>query len=153
MIEEGEKAPDFALPGDDGQTHRLKDHKGSPVVVYFYPRDLTPGCTTEACDFRDNMSRLKKAGVVVYGVSKDSLASHAKFKQKHDLNFVLLSDEELTAHQAYGAWGEKVLYGKKTTGTIRSTFLIDGKGNVARVWPKVRVPGHVDAVLAAVDEL
>lgn len=153
MIEEGQKAPDFKLPGDDGAVHSLKDHKGSPVVVYFYPRDATPGCTTEACDFRDNMARIKKAGAVVYGVSKDSVKSHEKFKAKHDLNFVLLSDEDLVMHQAYGAWGEKVLYGKKSMGTIRSTFLIDGSGKVAKVWPKVKVAGHVDEVLAALRAL
>jgi thioredoxin-dependent peroxiredoxin len=153
MIEAGQKAPDFKLAGDDGAVHALKDHKGSPVVVYFYPKDDTPGCTTEACDFRDHMARLTKAGAVVYGVSKDPIAKHEKFKAKHDLNFVLLSDAEGAAHEAYGTWGDKVLYGRKFQGTIRSTFLIDGKGKVARVWPKVKVKGHVDEVLAAVQAL
>jgi thioredoxin-dependent peroxiredoxin len=149
VIEAGQKAPELGLMGDDGKKHSLKDHKGERVVVFFYPKDLTSGCTTEACDFRDNMARLKKKGVVVYGVSKDSLASHEKFKTKHDLNFVLLSDEDLAVQKAYGVWGEKSMYGKKMMGTIRSTFLIDEKGVIARAWPKVKVAGHVDDVLAA----
>jgi thioredoxin-dependent peroxiredoxin len=153
MIEAGDKAPAFKLPGDDGAVHALKDHKGSPVVVYFYPKDDTPGCTTEACDFRDSMARIKKAGAVVYGVSKDPIAKHEKFRAKHGLNFVLLSDEEGAMHEAFGTWGDKVLYGRKFQGTIRSTFLIDGAGKVARVWPKVKVKGHVDEVLAALKEL
>ncbi len=153
MIQAGDKAPELKLPGDDGLVHALKEHKGAPVVVYFYPKDDTPGCTTEACDFRDNMARLTKAGAVIYGVSKDPIAKHAKFKAKHDLNFVLLSDEEGVAHEAWGTWGDKVLYGRKFKGTIRSTFLVDSKGKVARVWPKVKVKGHVDEVLAAVKAL
>ena len=150
---EGKKAPAFNLKGDDGKTHKLRDHAGERVVLYFYPRDSTPGCTTEACDFRDNLARLTKAGAVVYGVSKDSLASHEKFRAKHDLNFVLLSDPDLSVHHKYGAFGEKTLYGKVTEGVIRSTFLIDEGGKIARAWRKVRVKGHVDAVLAAIAEL
>lgn len=152
-LEAGQAAPAFALPGDDGQNHALAAHAGKPVVVYFYPRDDTPGCTVEACNFRDNMNRVAARGAVVFGVSKDSVASHVKFKAKHGLNFTLLSDEELTMHKAYGAWGTKLMYGKPTTGTIRSTFLIDAQGNLARVWPKVRVEGHVDEVLAALEAL
>lgn len=152
-LEEGKRAPAFSLPGDDGKKHALKDHKGGPVVVYFYPRDSTPGCTTEACEFRDNIARVQKAGAVVYGVSKDSLKSHEKFRVKHDLNFVLLSDEDLTIHEKYGAWGEKNMYGKKVMGCIRSTFLIDGDGKLAKVWSKVRVKGHVDQVLDALEAL
>ncbi|MEQ9323007.1 MAG: thioredoxin-dependent thiol peroxidase [Polyangiaceae bacterium] len=152
-IEEGKKAPAFTLKGDDGKTHKLSDHEGEKVVLYFYPRDSTPGCTTEACDFRDNLARLRKAGAVVYGVSRDSLESHAKFRDEHDLNFVLLSDPDLKVHVKYGAWGEKNMYGKKVEGVIRSTFLIDGAGKVRKAWPKVRVKGHVDKVLAALDEL
>lgn len=152
-IEEGKKAPAFTLKGDDGKTHALRDHEGERVVLYFYPRDSTPGCTTEACDFRDNLSRLRKAGAVVYGVSRDSLESHEKFRAKHDLNFVLLSDPDLKAHKKYGAWGEKNMYGKKVEGVIRSTFLIDEQGKIAKAWPKVRVKGHVDKVLAALEEL
>jgi len=152
-VEEGEKAPAFNLSGDDGKKHKLTDHKGKRVVLYFYPRDLTPGCTTEACDFRDNLGRIKKAGAVVYGVSKASLASHDKFRDKHDLNFTLLSDPDLGAHKAYVAWGEKTMYGKKTQGVIRSTFLIDEKGKLAKVWRHVKAKGHVDKVLEALEEL
>ena len=153
MLQNGDAAPAFHLPGDDGEKHRLSAHEGKPVVVYFYPRDDTPGCTTQACDFRDQMERVAKAGAVVFGVSRDTIASHQRFKAKHDLNFTLLSDAELTAHNAYGAWAEKVLYGKKSMGTIRSTFLIDAKGKIAGVWPRVKVKGHVDAVLAAIEAL
>jgi peroxiredoxin Q/BCP len=149
----GAAAPGFRLQGDDGKTHDLQDHKGAPVVIYFYPRDDTPGCTVEACDFRDNMARAQKAGAVVYGVSRDSLKSHEKFKAKYNLNFTLLSDPDLTVHKAYGAWGKKVMYGKEVEGTIRSTFLIDGKGVLRQAWPKVKVDGHVDAVLAALAAL
>lgn len=151
--EEGKKAPAFTLPGDDGEKHRLKDHEGKRVVVYFYPKDNTPGCTTQACDFRDNMDRIAKTGAVVYGISKDSLASHDKFREKYDLNFVLLSDEKLVAHEKYGAWGEKKMYGKVREGVIRSTFVIDEKGKVAKAWRNVRAKGHVDKVLAFLEEM
>lgn len=148
-LEVGDAAPEFSLPGDDGKDHALT--KGKPVVVYFYPRDDTPGCTREACDFRDNMARLSKKATV-YGVSKDSLKAHDKFKQKYNLNFTLLSDEDLAVHRAYGAWGEKVMYGKPVLGVIRSTYLVkDGK--IAAAWPKVKVDGHVDAVMKAIDAL
>ncbi len=147
------KAPAFSLVGDDGETHTLAPLKGKPVVLYFYPRDDTPGCTTEACDFRDNMARVTKKGAVVFGVSRDHIKSHARFKAKHELNFTLLADEELIAHRAYGAWGAKLMYGKEVEGTIRSTFLIDGDGVVRRSWRKVKVAGHVDAVLAALEAL
>ena len=152
MVKEGNKAPAFTLPGDDGQKHKLSDYQGKKVVLYFYPKDSTPGCTTEACDFRDNMAKLKRKGVVVFGVSKDSLASHEKFRAKHDLNFTLLSDEDTKVHQKYGAWGEKNMYGKKKMGIIRTTVVIGPNGKVQKVFPKVRVKGHVDAVLAAIDE-
>ncbi len=152
-VEEGQKAPAFSLPGDDGKVHKLADHKGERVVLYFYPRDMTPGCTTEACAFRDNLARLKKAGAVVYGVSKDSIASHEKFRDKHELNFVLLSDEKLDVHKKYGAFGEKTMYGKKVEGVIRSTFLIDEKGKIAKAWRNVKVGGHVDKVLEALEAL
>ena len=153
MAKEGNKAPAFTLPGDDGQKHKLSDYQGKKVVLYFYPKDSTPGCTTEACDFRDNMAKLKRKGVVVFGVSKDSLASHEKFRAKHDLNFTLLSDEDTKVHQKYGAWGEKNMYGKKFMGCIRSTFLIDENGKLAKAWNKVRVKGHVDDVLEAIKSL
>lgn len=152
-LNEGDKAPAFGLKGDDGALHRLGQHKGAPVVLYFYPRDNTPGCTTEACEFRDNLARVTAAGAVLYGVSKDSLASHEKFREKHGLNFTLLSDPELEAHKAYGAWGEKTMYGKKVEGVIRSTFLIDGKGKIAKIWRNVRVKGHVDKVLEELEGL
>ncbi|MDP2339899.1 MAG: thioredoxin-dependent thiol peroxidase [Deltaproteobacteria bacterium] len=152
-MQEGAKAPAFSLAGDDGKTHSLTDHKGTPIVLYFYPRDDTPGCTVEACNFRDNMARLQSKGAVVYGVSKDTLKSHDKFRTKFNLNFPLLSDEDLAVHRAYGAYGKKVMYGKEVEGTIRSTFLIDGKGVLRRVWPKVKVEGHVDAVIDALQQL
>ena len=151
--EEGKKAPAFTLPGDDGEKHKLSDHVGERVVLYFYPKDDTPGCTTEACDFRDNLARLQAAGAVVYGVSKDSLDSHEKFIAKYDLPFVLLSDEDLKVHEAYDAWGEKTLYGKKVTGVIRSTFVIDGNGEIAKQWRNLRVKGHVDRVLGVLEGL
>jgi peroxiredoxin Q/BCP len=151
-LDVGDSAPDFSLPGDDGAVHSLKSAKGKPVVVYFYPRDDTPGCTREACDFRDNMARLSKKALV-YGVSKDSLKSHDKFKQKYNLNFTLLSDEGLDVHRAYGAWGEKVMYGKPVLGVIRSTYLVGKDGKIAAAWPKVKVEGHVDAVMKAIDSL
>ena len=149
--EEGKKAPAFTLQGSDGAKHKLSDHAGEWLVLYFYPRDMTPGCTTEACDFRDNLARVSAAGAVVYGVSKDSLASHDKFVAKHDLNFVLLSDPELKVHEKYGAYGEKKMYGKLTKGVIRSTFLIDPKGKIAKAWRNVRAKGHVDKVLAELE--
>jgi len=151
--EEGKKAPLFTLPGDDGEKHALKSHLGERVVIYFYPKDNTPGCTTQACDFRDNMEHVTEAGAVVYGISKDSLASHDKFRDKYDLNFVLLSDEKLDVHKKYGAWGEKMMYGKVREGVIRSTFVIDEKGKVAKAWRNVRAKGHVGKVLAFLEEM
>lgn len=148
----GDKAPAFRLPGDDGHTHSLSVHKGRLVVLFFYPRDDTPGCTLEACNFRDNLARLAQKGAVVLGVSRDSLKSHARFRAKHGLNFPLLADEDLTCHRSYGAWGRKVMYGKEVEGTIRSTFLIDERGAIRAMWRGVKVPGHVDAVLAALDD-
>ncbi len=150
-LDVGDKAPSFTLAGTDGATHGLV--KGKPTVVYFYPRDDTPGCTTEACDFRDNMARIAKTGAVVYGVSRDSMASHDKFKAKYKLPFTLLSDPDLAVHSAWGAWGEKVMYGKKVLGVIRSTFLVDKSGKIARAWPKVKVAGHVDDVIGAIEAL
>ena len=149
----GSKAPGFSLPGDDGKIHSLQGLKGTPIVLYFYPRDDTPGCTVEACEFRDNLGRVRGKGAVVYGVSRDTLKSHDKFRAKFSLNFPLLSDEDLAAHRAYGAWGKKVMYGKEVEGVIRSTFLIDGEGVVRRAWPRVSVAGHVDAVLEALEQL
>ena len=149
MIEEGKPAPDFSLPADDGRTLSLKDFRGKKVVLYFYPRDDTPGCTTEACGFRDGLPDVSSAGAVVLGVSRDDRESHLKFRAKYRLNFPLLSDPDLKVHRAYGAWGEKVLYGKKTEGVLRSTVLIDEKGRVLRHWPRVRAEGHAADVLEA----
>ena len=152
-IEEGTKAPDFTLQADDGTKVKLSALRGSPVVLYFYPRDDTPGCTREACAFRDEHSALQKAGAVVLGVSPDSEATHAKFAGKYKLPFPLLADPDHAVSERYGAWGEKSLYGRKFMGIQRSTFLIDGSGKVSRVWPKVKVDGHVDQVLEAIREI
>ena len=153
MIEEGKKAPAFSLKSQDGKTVKLSDFAGKPVVLYFYPKDNTPGCTTEACDFRDQHGKLEKAGAVVLGVSPDKETTHAKFAGKFGLPFTLLADTEHEVAEKYGAWGEKSLYGRKFLGIIRSTFLIGADGKVARVWPKVKVAGHVDEVLEAVKSL
>ncbi|MGF1468219.1 MAG: thioredoxin-dependent thiol peroxidase [Sandaracinaceae bacterium] len=153
MLEEGTKAPGFSLPSSEGGEVSLEELRGRWVVLYFYPRDNTPGCTTEAIDFRDAKDDFASRDAVILGVSKDSLASHEKFKAKHDLNFHLLADPETTVHAAYGAWGEKKMYGKTSMGTIRSTFLIDPSGVVRKAFPKVRVKGHVAKVLETLDEL
>lgn len=145
----GELAPAFDLPGDDGQQHSLAALRGKRVVLYFYPRDSTPGCTTEACDFRDRHAAFAKAGVTVLGVSGDDLKAHARFRGKQGLNFPLLSDLGHAVARAYGAFGEKTMYGRKLEGIIRSTFLIGADGRIAAVWRPVRVPGHAEAVLLA----
>jgi thioredoxin-dependent peroxiredoxin len=142
-------APNFKLPSDDGKVYELSSFTGKRVVLYFYPRDDTPGCTVQACDFRDRMDRLQQAGVVVLGVSKDSVASHQRFRNKFNLTFPLLSDEDLDVHRLYGTWGTKQMYGKPVQGTIRSTFLIGADGAVQRVWRSVKTQGHADDVLAA----
>ncbi len=150
----GSLAPDFELPADDGTTVALSALRGRPVVLYFYPKDDTPGCTTEACDFRDRQAQLQLAGAaVVLGVSADSVKSHAKFRDKYGLTFRLLSDADRAVMKAYGAFGEKVMYGKKVEGVIRSTFLIDKAGKVARVWPKVIAKDHAEKVLQALQAL
>lgn len=153
MLKIGNKAPAFNLPSSTGGTTSLASLKGQIVVLYFYPRDNTPGCTVEAQDFSAAVPELTKLGAVVLGASKDSLASHEKFRAKYDLAFQLLTDAEGTVLEKYGAWGEKVLYGKKSMGIIRSTVVIDTDGKVAAHFPKVRVKGHVDEVVAAVREL
>ncbi len=151
-MEAGDKAPTFTLPSTEGGDKSLKDYAGKKLVLYFYPKDATPGCTREACDFRDNMARLKKAGAAVVGVSKDSLTSHAKFREKQALPFELLTDADNAVAKAYNAYGEKNMYGKKVMGTIRTTVLIDEKGKVMKVWSPVKVKGHVDQVLEALAE-
>jgi peroxiredoxin Q/BCP len=153
MVKEGRPAPDFELPSSDGGKLTLSDLRGKTVVLYFYPRDNTPGCTREACSFRDAHARLRRKGVVVLGVSPDSLASHDKFRHQHDLPFALLSDVDKKVAKAYGAFGEKILYGKKTQGMIRSTFVIDSEGVVRKIFSKVKVDGHVDRVIEALADV
>lgn len=152
-IEAGQKAPAFTLTADDGSKVRLADLKGSPVVLYFYPRDDTPGCTREACSFRDQRAALKKLGARVLGISTDSVESHGKFRDKYELNFPLLADVDHKVAEKYGAWREKNMYGKKSMGIQRSTFLIDADGKVAKVWKAVKVDGHDEQVVAALREL
>ncbi len=152
-IEEGKKAPAFTLTADDGSKVRLSELAGSPVLLYFYPKDDTPGCTREACAFRDLKAKLKKSGAVVLGVSPDTVESHVKFRDKYKLNFPLLADADHKVAEKYGAWREKNMYGKKSMGIQRSTFLIDQKGKVAKLWKRVKVDGHDAQVLEALTEL
>ena len=152
-IEAGEKAPDFTLQADDGTKVKLKDLQGNFVLLYFYPRDDTPGCTKEACAFRDRSKELQKLGVKVLGVSTDDVASHVKFRDKYGLNFPLLADVEHKVAEKYGAWREKNKYGKKSMGVQRSTFLIGADGVVARVWTKVQVDGHDAETIEAIKVL
>ena len=149
MVAVGDKAPEFTLQSDDGSRLSLKDLRGKKVVLYFYPKDDTPGCTKEACSFRDNLARVTSKGARILGVSRDDHASHEKFRDKYRLNFPLLSDDAGTVTEAYGVWKKKNLYGKEFMGIERTTFLIDEQGRIARVWPKVKVDGHTDEVLAA----
>ncbi|MFA9432346.1 thioredoxin-dependent thiol peroxidase [Egicoccus sp. AB-alg2] len=153
MLEPGQPAPDFTLPDQDGNEVSLSDYRGKPVVVYFYPRDNTPGCTTQACDIRDQWSEFESAGAAVVGISPDSVASHAKFQGKYDLPHTLLSDPDKTVMEPWGAYGEKTLYGKVTRGVIRSTVLVDAQGNVAKVWKRVQAKKHADQVLKALADL
>ena len=148
-LDVGAKAPDFSLPDQDGSTVTLKSLKGKQVVLYFYPKDDTSGCTKEACDFRDSLAPIKKAGAVVIGVSKDGKASHQKFIAKCGLPIALLSDEAAEVCKAYGVYKEKSMYGRKYLGIERSTFVIDATGRIKALFRKVKVPGHVDEVLAA----
>jgi peroxiredoxin Q/BCP len=148
-VEIGKPAPDFTLPTDGGGRIRLKDQRGKKVVLYFYPKDDTSGCTAEACGFRDRMPELARHGIAVIGVSRDSVASHDKFKSKYGLPFALASDLDGKVSEAYGTWVEKSMYGRKYMGVDRATFLIDEKGVVRNVWRKVKVPGHVEEVLKA----
>lgn len=153
MVEEGKKAPNFKLPDTDGESVQLSKLKGSPVVVYFYPKDDTSGCTKEALDFTALSKQFAKTGAIVLGISPNDEKSHRKFIDKHGLDVRLLADTEKTAAEAYGVWVEKSMYGRKYMGIERSTFLIDKAGKVARAWRKVKVPGHAEEVLAAVKDL
>ncbi len=149
----GDKAPAFALKTDGGGKVSLSGLKGQNVVLYFYPKDDTSGCTAEACGFRDNLPKFGKLDAVIIGVSRDSAESHDKFKTKHKLNFTLGADETGKVTEDYGVWVEKSMYGRKYMGIERATFLIDGKGKIAAIWRKVKVPGHVEEVLKAVKAL
>jgi peroxiredoxin Q/BCP len=151
MVEEGKPAPDFTLADQNGKNVTLSKLKGSPVVLYFYPKDDTPGCTKEACAFRDEFADFKKAGAVILGVSPDDSASHAKFAKKFELPFTLVADDDKKVCEAYGVWKEKNMYGKKYMGVERTTFVIDKKGLVAKIFAKVKVDGHSTEVLEAVE--
>jgi peroxiredoxin Q/BCP len=152
MLKVGSKAPSFSLESDEGKKINLKDFSGKKVVLYFYPKDDTPGCTREACSFTENASWLRKAGAVVLGVSADSVPSHQKFKTKYKLNFPLLSDPDRETIQKYGVWKEKNMYGKKMMGVERTTFIIDEDGKIAHIFPKVKVDGHTEKVLEKLKE-
>ena len=152
MLEVGTKAPEFTLPDKDGNPVSLSDFLGKKVVLYFYPKDNTPGCTKQACAFAASYEGFKAKNVAVIGVSKDSVASHQKFAAKYDLPFILLSDPELQAIQAYGVWQEKKLYGKVSMGVVRSTYLIDEQGVIARVMPKVKPDTNAADILAALEQ-
>lgn len=145
---EGKKAPAITLPDQNGKKVSLKDFKGKKVVLYFYPKDMTPGCATEACDFRDSLTKIKRKKAVVLGVSRDSVARHEKFTDKYDLNFPLLADEDGEICKKYGVWQKKKFMGREFMGIVRSTFIIDEAGKVKKFFDKVKVKGHVDAVLA-----
>lgn len=152
MIEPGKPAPAFHLADQDGNKHRLSQYKGQWVVLYFYPKDNTPGCTTQACGFRDHEAELQRRGAVVLGISPDDTKSKAKFAGKYDLNFPILADDGAKTCEKYGVWQEKSMYGKTYMGVVRTTFLIDPKGKVAQRFDKVKVKGHTEAVLEALDE-
>ncbi len=152
MLKPGAKAPSFSLPSDGGGRIALKDLKGKTVVLYFYPKDDTSGCTTEACEFRDTWKAVKAAGAVVLGVSPDAVASHDKFKAKYDLPFPLLADVDHAVAESYGAWGEKSMYGRKYMGILRTTFVISGAGKIVKIFEKVKPKGHAAEVLAALKE-
>ena len=152
-VEVGQKAPDFSLPDHDGNTVSLQPFAGAPLVIFFYPKDDTSGCTAEAVAFSAMAPAFRAAGATVIGISPDSPKSHAKFREKHSLTVPLGSDETKSALQAYGVWAEKAMYGRKYMGVERTTILVGPDGTIVRIWPKVKVPGHVDEVLAAVVEL
>ncbi|MEP1442848.1 MAG: thioredoxin-dependent thiol peroxidase [Hyphomicrobiales bacterium] len=149
-LNEGDQAPKFSLPADNGQTVSLSDYTGEKVILYFYPKDDTPGCTKQAIGFTEKVKEFKAQGAVIIGMSPDKAAKHDKFIAKHSLAITLAADEEKETLQAYGVWVEKSMYGKKYMGVERTTFLIDESGKITQIWRKVKVPGHVDAVLEAV---
>ncbi len=149
-IKVGTKAPPFTLEDDQGNKVSLKDFAGKKVILYFYPKDMTPGCTTEACDFRDSMSTWKRRKVAILGVSKDPVEKHQKFKEKYDLNFPLLADIDGKVCEKYGVWQEKNMYGRKSMGIVRSTFVIGEDGKIEEIYEKVRVKGHIDQLLETV---
>ena len=153
MLKDGDEAPDFALPDETAAIIKLSMHKGRPVVVYFYPKDDTSGCTTEAKDFSCLLQAFKAQGAGIIGISPDSSKSHQKFKSKHDLALTLVADEDKAAAIAYGVWVEKSMYGKKYMGVERATFLIDSSGRIAKQWRKVKVAGHADEVLASLKSM
>ena len=152
-LKAGDKAPKFKLPSDGGGEVSLSDFKGKPVIVYFYPKDDTSGCTKEAIAFSEDAKRFRAVGAAIVGISKDSPKSHDKFKTKYDLKIILASDEDTKVADSYGVWVEKSMYGRRYMGMERATFLIDGKGVIRKIWRKVKVPGHSAEVLAAVKEL
>ena len=152
MVEEGKNAPGFSLPNSDGEIINLSDFKGKSVVIYFYPKDNTPGCTKQACGFRDASEEYALVNSIVIGISPDNEASHQKFRDKFDLPFHLLADPDLQAIKAYGVWKEKNMYGKKYMGVERSTFIVDKEGIVAKIIRKVKVDGHVESVLSTLSE-
>lgn len=152
LPKEGQRAPAFTLASSDGGKVRLSALRGSPVVLYFYPKDSTPGCTTEAQEFRDLAKEISKCGAEILGISPDSVESHCRFIEKQDLNFVLLADTGHAIAEKYGVWVEKNMYGRKYWGVQRATFLIDAEGKIARVWPKVKPKGHAQEVLQALKE-
>lgn len=152
-LKAGDKAPAFSLKNSDGRTVRLSDFKGRRLVLYFYPKDMTPGCTKEACGFRDDYEELKKRGVEVVGISPDTAALHQKFASVYSLPFELLSDPTREVMMKYGAWGEKTMYGKKVTGVLRSTFIIDASGRILHVFRKVKTDTHSRDVIAVLDKL
>ncbi len=153
MLQVGKRAPAFNLESDSGKKVSLASLRGKRVVLYFYPKDDTPGCTQESCDFRDNLSRVKAQGAAVFGVSKDSVSSHQKFKQKFSLPFPLLSDPSHAIIEKYGVWKEKKLYGRSYMGVERTTVIIDENGKVAQIFPKVKVEGHVENVIEALQSM
>jgi thioredoxin-dependent peroxiredoxin len=153
LVDPGKKAPPFALKDQHGKTHRLSEYAGHPLVLYFYPKDDTPGCTTEACSFQDNLPKFNSGKAVVLGVSVLDEASKARFADKYDLTFPLLADADHTVAEKYGVWQKKSLYGRSFMGIVRTTYLIDANGKVAQRWDNVKVSGHAEAVLAAVNGL